>query len=98
MDEKEVIRKYLALIEKFTNGDMTAPEFSTKYIDEFLDEEGGLPDETFKPLDYLFAEVDAYCEDPALRGEWEIDEDELLEAANETAVKLEQRKEEICEN
>lgn len=88
---EEYVRKYTDLIREFVRGDATAAEFSTKYMNEFLADDEIPDDEVFKPLDYLFAEADAYCE-PELRddviggiGEAELEASatEVLEELNE---------------
>jgi hypothetical protein len=81
MREDKIAEKYLSLVRKFTSGDQTASEFSTEYMSEFLDEQAGLSDDLFWILQNLFAEAEAYCEDPALRDEDDNDEQELLTAA-----------------
>ena len=46
-------------------------------------------DPEYEILNNLFAEVDAFCADPALRDENDIDADQLSEAARMALVKLE---------
>ncbi|MDS0260817.1 colicin immunity domain-containing protein [Haloarcula sp. S1CR25-12] len=89
MTNDEYVRTYLNLIERFTNGELTAREFSNRYIDIYLDDDKAPNEEVFRILDYLFAEADAYCE-PELRDEvrGSIDEEQLTEAAVKTAEKL----------
>lgn len=89
MTGEDYIQKYLDLIEKFTGGDLSASEFSNRYIDLYLDDEKAPNEAVFRSLDYLFAEADAYCE-PELRDEvrGSIDEEQLTEAAVKTAGEL----------
>ena len=85
----------MRLIQSYVEEEITAAEFSRSYIDEFKDEDPGLSDETFSILQTLFGAADAYCEDPDLRGEWEIDEDQLKDEIFEIEKQLESRLEEI---
>lgn len=91
MSERDVLERYLELIETFTSGETSASDFSLAYLDEFKTEEGGLSEQTFWILHDLFAACDMYCEDPALRGELDLDEDELLDAAREAEARIEER-------
>jgi len=88
MDKKETIKKYLELIRQFTAGEIAASEFSLEYIETFKAEEKLPDDALFEPLNSLFAEADAYCEDPELRGKRDINEEELMEAARVTEKTL----------
>ena len=95
MNEQEIIQKYRDIVQRYTDEEVSATEFSLQYLDVFKNEESGLSEKTYQILQNMFAEADAYCEDPELRGEWEIGEEELREAALETTAALEQRLEEI---
>ncbi|ELZ74694.1 hypothetical protein C455_17167 [Haloferax larsenii JCM 13917] len=48
-------------------------------------------EETCQILQNVFAEAEAYCEDPERRGQRDIGEAELRRVATETATKREQR-------
>ncbi|MFC3960206.1 colicin immunity domain-containing protein [Halovivax cerinus] len=96
MSETELTRTYLELIRKFTGGEMTAPEFERQYLDEFKSDRGNFPSgDAFDPYHRLFVAVDAYCSDPELRDEYDIDETALRETAVETKAQLEHRLETI---
>lgn len=82
------------MIEEFTDGGLSAEEFSEKYVDTFLDEESEFSEETYQVLQTLFGEAEVYCPDPHLRDYRDVDEDELMEAAIEAAERLEQRMDE----
>ena len=71
------ISKYIELIERFTSGAIDAPAFESTYLTMFKNESARLPDMAFGVLDELFADVDAYCADPELRGESDLDEETL---------------------
>lgn len=53
-------RDYLLLIETYLVGDLSADEFSVKYLDSFLGEQGGMPKELFDILQDLFEDVEAF--------------------------------------
>ncbi|ELZ85529.1 hypothetical protein C453_06928 [Haloferax elongans ATCC BAA-1513] len=91
MNDKDIIQKYSKLIQRFIQNETTASEFSDEYLDEFIEEDGEFSEETYEILQNMFAEAEAYCENPELRGERDIGEAELRNVATETATKLEQR-------
>lgn len=95
--EREIVRRYLDLVESYTAGEMTASEFSREYMESFKSTDESMDDDTFWILQNLFAEADAYCE-PAIRGDVRdaIDEDELEQAAREAATELERRLDELA--
>ncbi|WP_396610546.1 colicin immunity domain-containing protein [Haloferax sp. S1W] len=95
MSDKEIIQKYSQLIQQFIQNEKTAREFSDEYLDEFIEEDGEFSEETYQILQNMFAEAEAYCEDPELRGQRDIGEAELRSVATETATKLEQRLKDI---
>lgn len=97
MNERELISEYLGMVQKFIDEELSAAEFSETFLTEFKNEEPGLSDETFDILQRLFGEADAYCEDQKLRGEWEISEEELRDAAIKAAERLEKRATEMDE-
>ncbi len=75
--EAEIAEKYLEMIQSYTqSGDKRTEEFSIEYMETFENEEGGLSDGLFWILETLFAEADAYCHNPELRGEHHVDEQE----------------------
>lgn len=71
------ISKFVELIERFVSGTIDAPAFEATYLNRFKNESTRLPETAFGVLDQLFAEVDAFCADPDLRGESDLDEDAL---------------------
>lgn len=88
MSDDEIIQKYTRLIDEFIDGDTTAADFSIEFMDEFIEEESDMSEDTYQILQNMFAEADAYCENPELRDERDLDEDELMEVALETSSKL----------
>jgi len=50
MNEKQIIEKYSELIKRFLDGEATAEEFSTNYMDTFIEEEADLSEGTYQIL------------------------------------------------
>lgn len=71
------VSKYVELIERFVSKAIDGRTFESAYLNMFKNESARLPDTAFTVLDQLFADVDAFCHDPALREESDLDEDEL---------------------
>ena len=82
------IEKYILLITQFVTGELTAPQFEVLYLDMFKDESEILPETNYAALNELFLDVDAYCSDPDLRDEEDLDDQELLERAKQALTKL----------
>nr|WP_263020764.1 colicin immunity domain-containing protein [Natronobiforma cellulositropha] len=85
------------MIGRYRAGELDAETFTETYLETFKTETGGLSEATYRILQTLFAEADAYCADPALRDEWDIDEAELREAVADADTKLEARAQAIGE-
>ncbi|MBE1548073.1 hypothetical protein GGC64_002081 [Mycobacterium sp. OAS707] len=69
-DEASVSRmleNYRELIRRFVIGDISAVRFETDYLARFKDDPNQVIGEQFDILDELFADVDDYVSDPALR-------------------------------
>ncbi|HVA46035.1 MAG TPA: colicin immunity domain-containing protein [Pirellulales bacterium] len=71
------VAKYVQLIERFASGAINAETFESSYLKMFKNESARLPDAAFSVLNQLFADVDAFCPDPKLRGQSDLDEDAL---------------------
>jgi hypothetical protein len=89
------LAKYVQLIERFASGAIDAQTFESKYLKMFKNESARLPEAAFGVLDHLFADVDAFCPDPKLRGQSDLDEDALrshsLDALRELTAVAEKR-------
>ncbi len=81
-------RPYTEMIRAFLDGRMSPREFSAAYFARFQDETDPFTEPEFQTLDRLFADLDAYCDDPDLRDEGDIDEDELRECSRRALDKL----------
>lgn len=65
---KEVV-PYAVLLRLFIDRACTADEFEVVFLRLYLDDGTDWPDDIFDILDGLFASVDDYCGDDALRAE-----------------------------
>jgi hypothetical protein len=81
---------YLDLLRSFVSGQLSAPAFSTAFFNHYRQDEGYYGPQIGLLLDELMAMADAYCEDPALRGPEDIDEDQFLGEAQGLLPRLEQ--------
>ena len=82
------IHKYTSLIERFTSGTIDATRFESEYLRIFKNEVSQLPESVFEILDALFADVDAFCPDPALRDSSDLDENGLRARCQEALREL----------
>jgi hypothetical protein len=80
MDNSSIVQ-YENLIRSFVDGQLDAGSFEDSYLRLFKRESSTLPEEVFLALDRLFADVDAYCADPALCDEHNLNEQQLRERA-----------------
>lgn len=82
--------RYRQVIFEFINGEMSPPEFERSYLSLFKSDTTKVGGEKFDILDKLFADVDAFVEDPELRDRvyGSIDSEELLDCAREAYRKL----------
>jgi hypothetical protein len=71
------ITKYSDLIRTFLNDEIDAQTFERSYLSLFKNEQSFLPPDAFRVLDGLFADVDAFCPDPELRGDEDLNEQQL---------------------
>ncbi len=60
---------------------MSVASFEKDYLDYFKNESDTLPENHFAALHTLFLDVDAYCADNELLGEYDINEKQLFESA-----------------
>jgi hypothetical protein len=71
------LESYARLIDQFLRNRLPVAEFERQYLKLFKNDSTQFTEAEFAALDNLFSAVDAYCGDPALRGNLDIDEDEL---------------------
>ena len=85
------INTYRKLIFQFVNKEISADQFEKDYISlfrEFRDTGKVLEDVVLDIISELFTDVDAYCSDPELRDDDDIDEIELISRAKLSLKKL----------
>jgi hypothetical protein len=85
---KSAIAPYLTLLEHFTNGAMSAQDFEAQFLKLFKNDTTDWSDVEYAALDELFGAVDAFCADPTLRDETDLDEQQLLDAGRIAMEKL----------
>ncbi len=88
MSTMEWLEQYILLITQFVTGDITASQFEVSYLKMFKNESRELPEDTYKVLNGLFSDVDAYCGDPELRDDEDLGDEELLSSARDALKKL----------
>jgi Bacterial self-protective colicin-like immunity len=86
----DVCAQYMELLDKYLARRITSAEFEENYLVLFRNEpaDAGLPLSISTIIDELFYAVDAYCEDPSIRDEDDIDEHQLRESAQIAHKKL----------
>lgn len=82
------IEKYILLITQFVTGEITASQFEGQYLEMFKNESNRFPEHAYGVLNKLFSDVDAYCDDPDLRDEEDLDDEALLVCAKEALESL----------
>lgn len=83
-----LITKYIILLTKYTDEDISASQFETKFLEMFKNELCVLPKEVYEILNYLFLDVDSYCSDLDLRDDNDLDDLALMFSAEEALQKL----------
>ena len=68
---------YINLLSHFVAGDISAGEFESDYMSLFKNDPTHFREEEFLTLDELFGDVDAFCADPELRDDEDLDEEQL---------------------
>jgi len=82
------LRKYIVLIDAFVRGKIKPEIFEKEYLKLFKNDSGRVKQE-FVILDEIFADVDAFCNEPELCDEDDIDEYELKQRCIRSLGKLE---------
>jgi hypothetical protein len=75
------LEPFVRLIDEFVRGLHSAAAFEVRYLSRFKGDNTAWTEAEFKILDGLFADVDAFCVNPDLRDEDDIDEDTLRSRA-----------------
>jgi hypothetical protein len=74
-----ILTDYVTLIGSFVSKEIGAEDFEKQYLKMFKTQSGFLPNNIFKILDGLFGDVDAFCADPELCDEDNLNEEQLRE-------------------
>jgi hypothetical protein len=83
-----MIARYILLLTQFVAGEITADQFEHSYLEMFKSEKEKFPENVYEVLNNLFLDVDAYCGDPSLRDEEDLDDEGLRVSAKEALKKL----------
>jgi hypothetical protein len=70
---------YIHLIRRFTTNELKAVEFERLYLQMFKSQPRNLSESVYLILDALFSDVDAFCSDPSLCSDDDLNEDQLRE-------------------
>ena len=85
---KQYLKKYLDLLEDFTNGKIGAPKFEENFLEFHRNDNHLYEEDVHIVLSILFSDVDSYCSIPELRDEGDLDDEELLQKARIAFIKL----------
>ena len=79
---------YLDLMRDFLADQISASDFERRYLDLFQNDKIARPEHTFRDLNDLFFDVDAFCGDPELRDGDDLDEDQLRASVRSAVERL----------
>ena len=79
---------YIELMQMFISRQLPAAEFEHRYLELFKHDPTEWPEPVFLLLDELYAAVDTFCADPEIRDENDLDETQLLDAAQKAWIGL----------
>lgn len=88
MNASENLEQYILIITQFVAGDISASKFETSYLSMFKNETEVFPEHIYDVLNNLFLDVEAYCSDPELRDDEDLDENDLLSSAKDALSNL----------
>lgn len=83
-----MVARYILLLTQFVAGEITAAQFEFSYLEMFKDEKEEFPEDVYDVLNNLFSDVDAFCGDPSIRDEEDLDEEGLIASVKEALKKL----------
>jgi hypothetical protein len=84
----EELSDYFLLMEAFHSGKVTAEIFEKKYLALFKADQRLFPEEIFNVLNRLFSDVDVFVANPEIRGQDDLDEQQLLACSHEAYQRL----------
>lgn len=82
---------YINLIEKFLNREISVRDFERIYLNIYLKDDSPMSEEVFEALDWLFAEVQMFTDQPLQpedKPDHFINEDQLRDSARKTLIEL----------
>src|SRR5258708_16704807 len=79
---------YINLIESFLSNQISAPTFERAYLTKFKNDATDWSETEYEILNQLFGDLDAFCADPELRGQGDLDEVQLRHSAAEATRRL----------
>ena len=82
------LNQYTDLMRSFVENKITVYEFERRYLAMFKADKNTWTEAEYETLNNLFSDVDAFCANPELRDDNDIDEDQLREATELTLAKL----------
>lgn len=82
------LTRYVNLLSRFIAQDLTAIQFELEFLHLYKNDTTPWTDEAFAILDSLFADVDAFCSDPSLRDDGDLNEAQLLHRSQVALSKL----------
>jgi hypothetical protein len=80
--------EYSTLIEAYLSNKIDALSFEREYLAKFKADSTNWSDREFEVLNSIFTDLDAFCSDPSLRDELDIDEFRLRENTNRNLKNL----------
>jgi hypothetical protein len=89
MIKGEKLEGYRLLLRRFLSGEITGHEFERLYLDKFKSEDTIWSSEIYEILNELFHDVDAFCDDPAIRNADDLSESQLRQRAKIADEELE---------
>lgn len=82
------IKPYIELLESFDQKNIHATEFEERFLNQYKNDPTDWSEDEFAILDELFGAVDAFCADPHLRDENDLDEGQLRVACKTALGKM----------
>lgn len=76
------LESYFELLKSFHVGETTADQFEARYLALFKTDQRLFPNEIFNVLNQLFSDVDVFVADPKIRGNDDLDEQQLRACAH----------------
>lgn len=82
------IQSFRNILRAFVRGEMSAGDFEARFIETWNAAPDGSLGEAFAALEQMFFDVDAFCLDPALRDDGDLDEAGLTASAEKTLAAI----------